>query len=200
MSIVIKAKDESVSWAQIQECLWKAHESNRGQGIVLKTTLLGPEELEARVNGNGARSTTFVAMDGDRVVGTGTISFQKINKWFFKGVAAHQMLMGVIPEYQGHGIYRKIDACRNALIEQEGVGLIYFGTAEGNLGKQKIAIKDGFRYVDFIATETSDHYSVLMAKWIGKCPYSSLYIRFMYLRLKLKTKMLYRPGKVRRFR
>lgn len=197
-NIKIIEKPEWISWDDIHQCLWESHASNRSNGMTMKTSLLSGEELVQRIESKSINYKTFVALDGERLVGTGTVSIQNKRFWCVNGKVAYLMLAGVIPEYSGQGIYKQLYTC----IEKEGANngceLIYLDTAEGNERMQKLHSKQGFKYISFFASP-SNHYSVIMAKWYTKQPYSDLYISLRYNIIKLKVMLKYKRGHIKRF-
>ena len=98
-------KPDWVSWDEIHEVIWKAHESNRQNGINMRfPTLLG-EEIRKRVEGNGKM---FVALDGKKVVGTAAIRRKNLDLWCGKGEYAYLCFASVLPEYSRQGIYKQL--------------------------------------------------------------------------------------------
>ena len=65
--INIIEKPEWVSWDEIHEVLWKAHEKNRENGVFMSYPSLSGDEIKRRVENNGKM---FIALDGQNVVGT----------------------------------------------------------------------------------------------------------------------------------
>lgn len=196
--IKIVEKPEWITWDDIHECLWASHSVNRDNGTIMRTTLLSGDELKNRVEKHSTTYKTFVAIDGNKLVGTGTVSIRNKNAWFVHGKVAYLMLAGVLPEYSGHGIYKQL----YIYIEREGAKndceLIYMDTAEGNAKMQELQLKQGFKYVSFFASP-SNHYSVVMAKWYKKQPFSDLYIKIRFYIEKLKVVVRYKRGRIRRF-
>ncbi len=60
-------KPEWVSWDEIHEVLWKAHEKNREKGIIMASPSLSCEEIKNKI---GNKGKMFLAIVGDKVVGT----------------------------------------------------------------------------------------------------------------------------------
>lgn len=194
--IIYSEKPEEVTFQEIRDILQKAHQENFKRGIVMKTPNLSAEELKKKI---GAEGKCFVAMTNGKVIATASYRKKKVNGWFFNGDAAELMMAGVDPEFQGQHIFSKLDAVRMQAIRDAGIEHIVFDTAEDNKKRQEIAIKDGFKYVSFFAPSTN-HYSVLMMKWLNGCPYSDFYCKLRFNIRKLKIKILYKPGHIRRFR
>ncbi|MBR6954321.1 MAG: GNAT family N-acetyltransferase [Clostridia bacterium] len=193
--IVIMEKPESVSYEEIHEVLYRAHESNRQKGFVVRTALMTGEQLEKHIGPNGK---CFVAMDGDKVVGTVSYRIKKCSLWCVKGPAVDRILVGVLPEYKGMHIATKLfTAVYDAAIAGKYKWIIS-GTQDQNTLMQEICLKDGFMKVDFSSVKP-DHYAVIMVKWLGKCPYTSTMISIMYMAKKAYVKLRYKPGHVKRF-
>ena len=193
----ILEKPDSMSWNTIHEVLWIAHKSNRDKGMVMRLPSLSGAELESFLKKDGH---CFVAMLGDRVVGT--CSFKKVrrNSWYAKDQdVAYCVLDALLPEYQGSGIYQQLVDYRESFIRKTGLGVLEMDTAEHNIAVQKSLFRDGFRYVGFKAYPYGKHYSVVMAKWLVEKPFSSYYCRLRFLLSKTKIKLRYKPGHVKRF-
>ena len=71
-------------------------------------------------------------------------------------------------------------------------------THENNKHRLDIANKAGYKFVDFIVTST-DHYNVMMVKWLNGCPYSDWHVKWQFLIRKWFKKIRYKPGHVKRF-
>ena len=195
--IKIIEKPDSISWDRLHEVLWAAHEQNRKEGMVMKTSLLSGEELRDRISRNTISWKTYVLMDEDNVVGTGSISVRKKKAWYVDGKVAYYLCAGVLPDYAGKGLYKMLTWVREEYGKSEGCKLIYFDTPENNRKQLETYRRHGFRRVDFFASK-SNHYSVVMAKWYDDCPFSEFYCRLRFLLKKVYVKCVYKPGKVRR--
>lgn len=189
-------KPDSVSWDVIHDVLWAAHAKNREDGIHMKAPALSGEKMKELV---GEQGRCLVAMDGDKVVGTSSYKIITSNKWYAQGQAiAYWMLNGVLPEYQGNGIYSKLLRYSEESIRQSHINLIEMNTAEHNTTVQRALRKKGWVYVDFITFPT-DHYSVVMVKWLNACPFSRWKCWWMFTSNKWKEKIKYKPGRIKRF-
>ena len=103
--VQVVEKPDWVSWDEIHDVIWKAHESNRQQGINMRFPALPGEDIRKRVEGNGKM---FVALDGKKVVGTAAIRIKKADLWCGKGDYAYLCFASVLPEYSGQGIYKQL--------------------------------------------------------------------------------------------
>ena len=65
--IQIIEKPDWVSWDEIHQVLWKAHEQNRQKGMFMGLPAKSTEELQKCVEGKGKM---FVALDGRRIIKT----------------------------------------------------------------------------------------------------------------------------------
>ncbi len=193
--IVIMEKPENVSYETIHQVLYAAHESNRQQGIVVHTALMSAEEIREHI---GPEGKCFVAMDGDKVVGTVSYAVRQRNKWYHKGPVVDRVLAGVLPEYKGRHISTLLFQKVSEEAAANGYYVIESRTAENNVIVQKINLKDGFRYVNFFATK-ADHYSVTMMQWLDGCPSPTWKTDLAFRLRRLITKLRYKPGKIKRF-
>lgn len=182
--IVIQEKPEWVSWEDIKECLYKAHAVNRAKGINMTHYLWPAEKIKKALGNNGAM---FVALDDRRVVGTAAIAEKSGNAWYNHGRYAYMCFAGVLPEYNGMGIYKAMVCMREEFALKRGFHVLLLDTHQQNKHLQKIASNNGYRYVRFFLASSKDHYSVVMVKWLIGCPYSTIYCWGKYQWSKLKT-------------
>lgn len=196
-SFFLGEKPDSVSWDDIHEVLWKAHEQNRADGMKMLYPSLPGNELEILLGSSGH---CFVAMVGDKVVGTSSYKPVRRNNWYSKGKkTAYCILDGVLPEYAGKGIHSRLFRIRQSYIEKEGFDLLEMDTAEHNMPIQSIFLKNGSKYVSFKCYSTGGNYAVILAKWLNSCPFPSWYCKCMFLVHKLYIKLRFKPGYVKRF-
>ncbi len=184
--IIIKEKPESVSWDEIHSVLYSAHKPNRELGIYQATAELSGKRLR-EVIGDGK---CFVALDGDRVIGTCSVKIKNPHRWFAHGKAAYYMLAGVLPEYQGRGIYSLLDQARDKYVVEQGIRVIYTFTPEKNIKLQTLRLKKGYYLAGFIAPSKLDYYSVILVKWQN--PPALIYIKLRYFLSKTCTLIKHR--------
>lgn len=198
MSIKITEKPDTVSWDEIHELLWASHAKNREKGMYMWYPSMSGDELERLVGKNGH---TFVAIDGDTLVGTCSFKIVNRNRWYANGKkTAYFLMASVLPEYQGSSVYFRLVRYRQKYIEDLGVEVVDMDTAENNVMMQKILLKQGYKYVGFKASSYGKHYSVVMAKWINGCPFPDKYVNRRFQITKKLTKWQYKPGKIERSR
>ena len=188
-NIIITEKPDSISFEVIHNVLWKANEGNRKAGFILRTSQLSPEQLQNRI---GEKGKCFVALDGDKVVGTISVRIINRNKWYYKGEMPDYMLAAVLPEYQGRHINSMLAKKVFEFAKKSGYKAIELDTAEGNVNAINVYKHQGFELVDYLSKTGLDHYSVVMVKWLEKCPYTEIKrkavysLRRAYIRTKYK--------------
>ena len=194
-NIIIREKPIDLSWEKVQEVIFLAHTDTSKQGGVQISARLSGEEIKEKV-GDGI---CYVALYNDKVVGTCSVTLHLKNAWFHKGIAAYYMLAAVLPEFQGLGIYSRLNEKCDEFALAHGVNVVYLYTAESNFKLQHISERYGFRLISYYVSPKTDYYSVLMAKWLNGCPYPKWYCRCMFFLSKLYIKIRYRAGMVKRF-
>lgn len=195
--IKVMPKPDWISWDEIHELLYIAHEKNRNNGFTMNTAMISGAELEKKVG----KGRCFVALEGKKLVGTTSVGINEGNKWFDKGIiVAHGMLSGILPAYQGCGIMEDLHALRDKYLEELGVDAIWGGTAEDNKIMRKIVARKGFVNVDYLTSHSANYYSVIFVKWLKKSPYPLWYCNFRFKWARFWTRFRYKPGKVERFR
>ena len=194
--IIITEKPNTVSWDEIHEVLWTAHAKNREKGMYMRYPSLSGEELKNLI---GEKGKCFVAMCDGKVIGTNAYILKKNNRWYAKGqIVAHFCLASILPDYQGSTAYFSLIRYRQRYIDKLGIKIVDMDTAEDNKMVQKLLLKLGYKYVDYIASK-SPHYSVVMARWQDGCPFSDKYCAFRFWIRKIKVRLRYKPGKIKRF-
>ncbi len=193
--VTVCLRPDSVSFADIQDILWRANEQNRADGFVLRTSRMTPEELSARI---GPEGCCFVALDGDRPVGTLSLRLRKLNRWYFRGTVPEYMLAGVLPAYQGKHVLSRLAEAAFAWAQEKGYPAMVLDTASNNAHAIAVYAHQGFRLVDFTAKKGLDHYSVDMIRFFGASPYPEWYRKTRYGLKKTYTRARFRVGGKRR--
>lgn len=189
-------KPNWVTGAEIKTLLLKAHEPNRKKGIVMQNQFMTPEQLDEYLKDVNC----FVALKGEKLVGMMCYKIIKCNQWWAKGQnVIYNCLDAIIPEFKGSDVYFELRSLREKSIKETGLRIIQFATEENNVMVQKICVKRGGKLVRFIASPSTNYYSIVMVKWLDGCPFSDKYINFRFKLSKFLTKLVYKPGKVRRF-
>lgn len=175
-NIQIIEKPDWVSWEAVKECIVSAHAVNREKGISMSHSQWTTEKMEASL---GEQGKMFVALDGQQVVGTAAVSVKEREAWYVHGKYAFMGFAGVLPTYNGKGIYRELIRRREEYARELGIKVLLLDTHEDNKRVQEIALKNNYRYVSYFQAN-GDHFNVVMAKWPDGCPFSSLYCSYQY--------------------
>ena len=192
-------KPEGVSWEDIHQCLYLAHQVNRKRGFNMVSQDLSAEKLENLIEGRGR---CFVAFDKEKLVGVATVRFFKSRRWWAWGrTVAYNGLDGVLKEYQGTDVFLGLQEMRNAVIKESGVRIIQSNTAVENTVVLRRVKKAGWKFVQFSATgKGADHYSVIMARWLDGCPWPDWFVNFMYKTSEFIIRAIWKPGYKIRFK
>lgn len=195
-TIRIIEKPAFVSWEEIHEVLWKAHSQNRERGINMVFSTFSGDKIRDIIEKNTGKM--FIALDNNIVVGTGAIIKKKISLWCGKDDYGYLCFASVLPNYNGMGIYKSLSECIERETRMMGADKVLFETHEHNERMLRNNRQKGYKCVDFKVT-TTDHYNVLMVKWLDGCPYPNWYIKLQFLTRKWYRIVKYKPGKVKRF-
>lgn len=194
--IIVTLKPESVSWEELSLCQQKAHESNHASGFDMQCATFTGEQLHEAVK-NGI---TLVALsEKDDLMGMLSVTYNKVNRWWHRGIAAYICYVAVHPGYKGKGVYRALADKALEEIQKEGVNVEYLNTHVRNKAARRAYEKDDYRCVRFSPGSGTDYYSVEMAKWIDGHGKSRWLCKLMFSATELLVRILYKPGKVRRF-
>ncbi len=68
--IEIIEKPDNISYERIHDLLWRANESNRRDGFILRTSNLSGEQIEETIRKEGSEGHCFVALYNKKQVGT----------------------------------------------------------------------------------------------------------------------------------
>lgn len=173
VDIQIMERPEWVSWKDIRQCLYDAHSVNRAKGINMSLYQASSDKLREYIGANGVM---LVALDGNKVVGVCGMCEKKDKQWFTKGTYAQLGLGGILPEYSGHGIFRKFIQILEGIAEERSYSAVLSSTHEKNKRRIDISKANGYKLVGYIAV--GDHCNVLMAKWPEGSSYSESFRRF----------------------
>ena len=194
-NIQIIEKPGWISWDDIHMLLLEAHQNNRQNGIVQKYTLMPGEIIKKKL---GKEGRCWVAMDGDKLVGTTSVTFFIGKKWWNRNKkTAHGCFTAILKKYQGIGIREKLDAKTLEFVKESGAEMIEGDTAENNKIMRRVWEIQGCKTVEFFAS-SSMHYSVRSIYWIGKCPFSDKYINRRFKISEKLTKWQFKPGRIER--
>lgn len=183
-SIVYKEKDDSISWEEIQQVIFLSHAINRSKGVDIRNAHLSPEELQKKIGNYGK---CFVALDGEKVVGTCSVIFQTKNVWYANGRIAYMLLEAVLPGYKGQHIFRNLSEIRKKYTIGTGCLQFYMNVAEKNTVRRLIAKKENFVPVAIHFNNYNPHNYITYSYWVNKRPYSRLniYAHYIFSLLKL---------------
>lgn len=185
-------KPDWITWESVLECINNSHKVNNKRGFHMANQDVTVNDLKRKLQ----KGHCFVALYGNRVVGTGSTIIIKGNRWWSRGkIVAFNCLDAILEEYQGTDVYFGLREVRSKFLMESKVDIIQFNTSEHNKVVQKIALKRGAKYVMYSASgKGADYYSVIMAKWLNGCPYSDWYCNFMFKLSKFIIKALWKPG------
>lgn len=179
-------KPDWVSWDEIHDVLWAAHSSNRDKGINMRKPGLAGHEIRDEIEPNGK---ILVALHQSRVVGTAAIVMKQGKSWYDKGLCGYLCFASLLPEYQGLGIYKELMIQREKFAIEAKVDMLSFDTHVRNKHVIDINKKNGF--VPVAIKPCSDHFNVVMVKWVSECPYSIIERVFRYWKSILINNMVY---------
>ena len=140
--------------------------------------------------------TCFVALLDGKVIGTTSVNFVNLNRWWSKKQSvAYYSNTAVLPEFRGTDVYIEMTKLMSNFVKESGVRLHQFNTAEQNKAVIKMNERFGYKKVQYSATgKGADYYSVIMCKWDDGCPYSDRFCNFMFKLSRFVVKALWKPG------
>jgi len=177
MGITIVENTDISKWDEIQKVIYNSHAENRRNGVDIRNAHLTPKELRESLGKDGK---CFIALDGDKIVGTCSVAFQNKNCWFAKGIVAYTTLEGVLPEYKGRCIYKQLSEKRQEYIKSRGCNVIYMNVAEKNYTRRIIAKKEGFNKVAICYNSYNPHNFIIYCKWLENKPFTDIEISIRF--------------------
>ncbi len=178
-NIQIIEKPDWVSWDSIHEVLVKAHAKNRSKGINMRKPSLPGEEIKKEI---GNKGVMLVALDGEKVVGTGAVLVKQNKAWYNDGKYGYLCFAAILPQYNGKGIYKQLCQKREEVAKQEGLNKLYIDTHHNNTRVIDINKEQGYKRVDIRILP--DHWNVVLFKWLDGCPYSDFRCKYEFAKRK----------------
>ena len=189
-------KPNNVSWEELAKLQQRAHQENNAKGIKMQCANYTGEQLKASVDGGN----TFVALNSSgEVKAMLSVVPKKVNRWWHRGIAGYICYIAVAIECQGKGIYKQLSKVAYDEASKKGINVVYLNTHIDNVAAQKAYLKDGYKLVRFSPGSGTDYYSVEMAKWLDGKGINEWVCKMMFLLSKLFVKVVFKPGKIRRF-
>ncbi len=177
--IQILEKPEWVTWDEIHEVLIHSHSENRSKGIIMRKPSLPGDEIRREIGEDGIM---LVAFYDNKLVGTAGLLKKECKSWFHNGYYGYCCFDAVLPEYNGKGIYRELCEIRTQIAQKKGLEALYVDTHHENKHAIDVNLRNGFRRVG--VRNLSDHWNVVLFKWLDGCPYSDMKCNYEFLRRK----------------
>ena len=136
--IKIQEIPQWITFDDIHELLYLAHESNRKQGFNVKTSEMSGPELQKRL---GVTGKCFVALDGEKLVGTASYRVLERNNWYFQGKVVDLIHVGVHPDYKGKKVFSMLLCSILEEAKNEGYLCVECRTSADNIPMQKAVLK-----------------------------------------------------------
>lgn len=187
MEIVVREKPSFVSWEAVHDVLMSAHALNREKGVIMKFPTLSGEEIRQKFD--GGKGKMLVAMDGEKVVGTAAFIIKQGYFWFCKEKYIYLCFAGILPEYEGKGIYKQLCQEREEAARRLGIKVMLFDTNEQNTHVIDVNIRNGFQKVSF--KDYIDHYNIVLAKFLDEKKPNTFYRFIRFNERKLRVKILH---------
>lgn len=195
-NIIVERKPEDITWDVLALCQQQAHESNRANGVNMQCAEFSATDLQDAVKDG----ITLVAVDNkNALAGMLSVKFNEVKRWWYRGKAAYICYVAVAPEFKGKGVYKALSRKAEEIIISEGIYVEYLKTHILNDVAQRAYEKDGYLKVRFSPGSGSHYYSVEMAKWLDVRRKNKLMCNLMYCLTEIVVRILYKPGKIRRF-
>ena len=178
-------KPDWLSWQEVCDCIKAANIVNDKKGFHMLFSDITPEEIEEKLK-NGK---CFVALCENKVVGTTSFFIRELKQWYRHGKVVYHCYDGVLPDYRGTDVYIELRKLKYKYVEETGIKVYQFHTAEQNKTVIKINQKRGSKMVVFKPTaKGANYYSVTLVKWVDGCPFPDWFVKLMFNLSKFVTK------------
>lgn len=185
--IKIVEKKIGYSFDDIKIVMDEAHNAAKNDKLTFPTSNMTEEDFKKTENNNGR---WFLAVDGDRVVGTIYGVKEKLKSWYYTGNIIVIKYVAILPEYSGRHLVSKLYNKIFDFAKSENISVCIMSMSEFNFHHQHVAEKNGFILIDYYAVNNLKNYTLKYAFWINdKCPHSYKKIRFMLFLRKIKAKI-----------
>lgn len=179
-------KPDWVSWEEVLTCLHEAHKVNKRKGFTMPGNDMTLKEFKEKL-GDGK---CFVALDGDKVIGICTVRFIKSHRWCTWGKrVAYNGLDGILKAYQGTDVFMSLNALRYKCINESGVRVVEFNTAENNKVVITRNVKNGAKIIQYAHMAKGGYHPIVMMRWLDGCPYPDWLCNFMFKLSKYVVKL-----------
>ena len=184
--IIIQEKPDTVSYDDLCRLIQTAHQENRKNGIKVNTKITSGAILKEHLGD----AVTYVAMCGDKAIGTISVSIKKdtipyagvykICAWSF---------LAVLPTWTGKGVCSALMRRAEEYAMAEKADALELIVVEKNPARM-VYKHFGFESTSYIYRKSSDQFSVKMTKWLieppkGACARKALFwIQRMSVRIK----------------
>ena len=186
--VEIVLKPNSVSWDEISQIVYNSHVNNREKGLDIRNANLTGDEIKESI---GVDGRCFIARDTNLgiIIGTVSVAFHHLERWYAHGLFAYLTLDAVLPEWSGKHVFSRLSTERMEYIKGTGCEGIYIYIAENNKLRREIAKKEGFISVAIDRTDYNRHNYITYVKWFGEKPFClfNIRVRFVLNWIKLKS-------------
>ena len=95
---------------------------------------------------------------------------------------AYFCFAGIIPEYNGKGLYKSFNIKREKYAQSIGLDKLMFNTHPRNKRVIDVSLRSGYKLVGY--SKNGNFAYVYLVKWLNGCPYSDLRCRYEYFKCK----------------
>lgn len=185
MNIVIRTKDEAISWENLVELLHEAFQERLEQGLNFTCSFMSAADLRQQLE----NCTVFIAVDTDNgmLVGMAAMDVNKSEE----GLCAYMLDLAVKPQYKRCGIMALL---HQKLVEMaKANGCEYITSDTATLARSSVMWhkKNGFKIIGLDSFSSTNYYSYIFRKQLvpDSLWCNSLYCWLHYLYSALRCKI-----------
>lgn len=167
MDIVVKPKDDSVSWEDLADLLHESFKERLDQGLRFTCSFMSAQDIERKCKD----AVVLIALDKDNDnLLAGTVAFKKLTE-----SRAEHFNLAVSPSYKHAGVATKLLKALTDLAIQNGCDHIVSDTADRATSSVAWHKKNGFYPVSLRSFGSTNYYSILFRKqlkrhWLWSSP------------------------------
>lgn len=172
-------KPKAVTYDQLYELVYRAHENTRKMGIKINTRISNGGQMRESIEQENM--TVYVAMIDGKLAGTISTKIEIGKHRFVKGhTISYVAYVAVLPEYKGYGIGKALCEKAEEYAYDHGADAAGLYVAYRNPAVEFYS-HIGYEKIEFLPRIKLKQYAVYEVKWLKNCN-TPKWIRTLYYR------------------
>ena len=160
-------KSEAITYDQLYELIYRAHENTRKLGVKINTKISNGYQLRESIERENM--TVYVALLDGKPAGTISTRIENGKYQCVKGhTVSYVAYVAVLPEYKGHGIGKALCEKAEEYANDHGADAIGLLVAHRNPAAEFYP-HIGYEKSEFLPRIKLKQYAIYEVKWLKKC-------------------------------